>query len=211
MANSMPKTYHHQPSRYATLRRKYYICPDCLIWIVRDRRKDLFLCLQCGRKETREEFTQTLKRNQEEYERNNTAQKLLRKATTSISTGVVYYIKFGDRIKIGTTYDLHKRLISIPWDEVLLTEPGGYKLESDRHKQFKSSNYRNEWFNATDELMDFIVKRREELREYNQDYWICMGEFPWPYGTGIPKRQGMNRQTQDNLKFLADQYGYSMG
>jgi len=170
----------------------------------------MFLCLQCGRRETREEFALTLKRNQEEYERNNTAQKLLRKATDSISTALVYYIRFGDRIKIGTTYNLHKRLISIPWDEVLLTEPGGYRLEADRHKQFEKSNYRNEWFYATDELMDFIDKRREELREYNQDYWICMGEFPWPYGIGIPKRQGMNRHTQDNLIFLADQYGYSV-
>lgn len=66
---------------------------------------------------------------------------------------VVYYLKFADRIKIGTTTNLKVRLTAIPHDEVLATEPGGYKLEKARHAQFAEARIRGEWFQATTELL----------------------------------------------------------
>lgn len=204
MVNSSQKSYHHTPSRYATLRKKYYFCPDCLTWIIRDRKHDLFLCLQCGRKETRDQFRQTLKHNQENYVKDRTADRLLMKATsTRLSTGVVYYLEFNGLIKIGTTSNLKKRLESIPWDNLLLTEPGTYQLERQRHEQFKNSHRRHEWFHKTQEVLSFIEMRKEELKEYNRMYWNNMPAFPWEYGIYIPERKGTQRETAENLKFLA--------
>jgi hypothetical protein len=61
---------------------------------------------------------------------------------------VVYYVRVGNRIKIGYTTHLKQRLASIGPEEVLATEPGGFKLEQHRHAQF--AEYRvmknREWF-----------------------------------------------------------------
>ncbi|MEV6432591.1 GIY-YIG nuclease family protein [Nocardia sp. NPDC051463] len=69
---------------------------------------------------------------------------------------VVYYIRFGDRVKIGTTKNLEKRLIAIPHDEVLATEPGGLYVEQQRHKQFAHIRVHHEWFDLTPELSEHI-------------------------------------------------------
>lgn len=90
-------------------------------------------------------------------------------AQASVSQEVVYYVRFGDRVKIGTTKDLDSRLLSIPHDELLATEPGGVYVEKQRHRQFqhlraKVGNSR-EWFSLTPELADHIaaIRRRAEL------------------------------------------------
>lgn len=72
---------------------------------------------------------------------------------------VVYYIRFGDRVKIGTTTDLQTRLTAIPYDEVLATEPGSYDLEKRRHVQLRASRiYANrEWFWLSDEVREHIA------------------------------------------------------
>lgn len=79
---------------------------------------------------------------------------------------VVYYIRFADRVKIGTTTDLQKRLTSIPHDEVLATEPGSYDLEKRRHAQLRRSRiYANrEWFWLTDEIREHIAGLAEASR-----------------------------------------------
>jgi len=72
--------------------------------------------------------------------------------------GIVYYVRFGDRVKIGTTVNLRQRLMSLPHDEVLVTEPGSYALERKRHKEFASSRItpRGEWFAYDDALKEHI-------------------------------------------------------
>lgn len=67
--------------------------------------------------------------------------------------GVVYYIKFGNRIKIGFTRDLAKRLTAIPNDEVLAAEPGTFELEAQRHAEFKNYQIKGEWFSLSNELL----------------------------------------------------------
>lgn len=77
---------------------------------------------------------------------------------------LVYYVRFSDRVKIGTTHNLAKRLADVPHDEVLATEPGGLILERQRHEQFAHLRVHREWFTLTPELADHIaaVRARED-------------------------------------------------
>jgi hypothetical protein len=59
---------------------------------------------------------------------------------------VVYYMRIGNRVKIGTTSDIKRRLSTINPEELLATEPGGYDLEKERHQQFEHLRSHGEWF-----------------------------------------------------------------
>lgn len=83
---------------------------------------------------------------------------------------VVYYIRVGKYIKIGTTNAIDRRLQQYPPDAKLLaTEPGGYDVEALRHKQFaKHLAARNEWFAPAPPIKEHIKNLQraaaEELR-----------------------------------------------
>lgn len=81
--------------------------------------------------------------------------------------GVVYYIRWADRIKIGTTTNLAQRLRGLYHDELLAVEPGGYELEARRHDQFHDALIlgQREWFTATPDL----VALTRELRAQHGD------------------------------------------
>lgn len=70
--------------------------------------------------------------------------------------GLVYYIRFGERIKIGHTQNLAGRLANLPYDEVLAIEPGPLALEKMRHRQFADERIIREWFAPSDGLMSHI-------------------------------------------------------
>lgn len=73
---------------------------------------------------------------------------------------VVYYVTFGDRIKIGTTTNLRQRLADTQYDRLLATEPGGYAVERQRHRQFghlRVTTRGREWFSASPDLLAFIA------------------------------------------------------
>ena len=74
-----------------------------------------------------------------------------------IRSPLVYYVQFGDRIKIGTTIDLPWRLHDVPCDAVLATEPGDRQLEHQRHEQFAEFRIYREWFRPGRPLMDHIA------------------------------------------------------
>jgi hypothetical protein len=85
--------------------------------------------------------------------------KKLAKSAAPIVTAayqVVYYLQFGDRVKIGTTTNLPERLKSIPHDRVLALEPGGFSTEHKRHAEFATSRIHHEWFNITPKLVAHI-------------------------------------------------------
>ncbi|PRB15627.1 hypothetical protein [Microbacterium sp. MYb62] len=83
---------------------------------------------------------------------------------------VVYYIRFGRRVKIGTSRRPRQRLASIRHDELLAFERGGRPLEQQRHSDFASIREGGEWFTFTDELRSHVIALRRR------------GE-PWPlYG-----------------------------
>ncbi len=66
---------------------------------------------------------------------------------------VVYYLRFAERIKIGTTANPRQRLSVIWHDELLAFERGGRAVEQARHREFAHLREGGEWFAATDELV----------------------------------------------------------
>jgi hypothetical protein len=71
----------------------------------------------------------------------------------------VYYVRVGDRIKIGMTANLRQRISSYPpSSELLATEIGGEALESRRLVQFNHLLAdRKEWFHPGPDLLDHIA------------------------------------------------------
>ncbi|TFV99068.1 GIY-YIG nuclease family protein [Orlajensenia leifsoniae] len=70
---------------------------------------------------------------------------------------VVYYIRFGELIKIGTSANPRRRIASLPHDEVLAFERGDRRLEQRRHAQFASQQVNGgEWFHTHDALLQHI-------------------------------------------------------
>lgn len=70
----------------------------------------------------------------------------------------VYYLRVGHLIKIGYSSDVAQRLRSYPPDTTLLvTEPGDFDLERQRHKEFNHALVGGrEWFEPTPDLMAHI-------------------------------------------------------
>lgn len=70
---------------------------------------------------------------------------------------VVYYLRFRDQIKIGTSGNPRTRLAGLLYDELLAFERGNRVLEQRRHAQFASHRLpRTEWFELHDELAEHI-------------------------------------------------------
>ena len=72
---------------------------------------------------------------------------------TVVRVDVVYYIRYGERIKIGTTANPRARLAALPHHEVLAFERGDRTEEHARHLQFAEHRITgSEWFHAHDAL-----------------------------------------------------------
>jgi hypothetical protein len=83
---------------------------------------------------------------------------------------VVYYCGRGDLIKIGTSNSVHTRVHQLR-ARLLATEPGGFAVEHDRHRQFAAfeaaraaarQGFPNvgEWFHSAPELLAHIKTLR---------------------------------------------------
>lgn len=77
--------------------------------------------------------------------------------------GVVYYVRRGDLIKIGTTKSFINRMRNLMPDEILAIEPGSYSLENRRHQQFEEQRFgrdkrgtKSEYFYPSTELIAHI-------------------------------------------------------
>lgn len=81
---------------------------------------------------------------------------------------VVYYIRFSDRIKIGFSRNIGKRLMAIPHDELLTVEPGARRVEARRHQQFAEHRIKGEWFAAAPELLQHIEVLKTKHAERQQ-------------------------------------------
>lgn len=75
---------------------------------------------------------------------------------------VVYYLRWDDRIKIGTSAQPRKRLAAIWHQELLAFERGGRALERQRHRDFADVREGGEWFTATPELRAHCAGLRGE-------------------------------------------------
>lgn len=73
---------------------------------------------------------------------------------------VVYYMRLGNRVKIGYSTNIVRRLATINPEELLATEPGGHELEKKRHSQFSDLRTNGEWFRYETLLFDHIESIR---------------------------------------------------
>lgn len=71
--------------------------------------------------------------------------------------GLVYFVRFGDRVKIGFTTNLTQRMAVIPHDEILATQPGSLQDEARCHAAFAADRLIGEWFKATPDLLAFAA------------------------------------------------------
>jgi hypothetical protein len=70
---------------------------------------------------------------------------------------VVYYLRFRDRIKIGTSSNPRQRLAQLRFDELLAFERGDRATEQKRHAQFAEFRFvGSEWFRENDDLTAHI-------------------------------------------------------
>ena len=71
---------------------------------------------------------------------------------------VVYYLRFRDRIKIGTSANPRQRFAGLRYDELLAFERGDRLVEQRRHAQFSAHRIlRSEWFEAHEALTGHIT------------------------------------------------------
>ncbi len=63
-----------------------------------------------------------------------------------VRVDVVYYVRWRDRVKIGTSANPRARLAQLRFDELLAFERGDRMLEHHRHEQFAAHRLGGEWF-----------------------------------------------------------------
>jgi hypothetical protein len=80
---------------------------------------------------------------------------------------VVYFVRIGDLVKIGTTVSLPKRLTHFrahtqDQPQVLLVLPGSYAEEKQLHALFRADRVRGEWFTLSPALTEFMAERQDQ-------------------------------------------------
>lgn len=96
----------------------------------------------------------------EEFQERDTRVRGIVAADAPTAGELVYYMRFGDRVKIGYTTNLASRLKAVPNDELLATEPGTRAVESARHHQFRELRLIGEWFGNAEPLIGHIERLR---------------------------------------------------
>lgn len=80
---------------------------------------------------------------------------------------VVYFIRNGERVKIGTSQNLRRRVeaLCLRTEDVLLVLHGDQRYEREMHVRFASVRIGNtEWFERSGELAEFIATRAGTVR-----------------------------------------------
>lgn len=86
-----------------------------------------------------------------------------------IEAGWIYYLRVGERIKIGYTKDIGQRMRQYPPHSTLLAvHPGTPKLEREMHHKFLHllANGR-EWFTVADEIIRHTEQVRQDFKREN--------------------------------------------
>lgn len=93
-----------------------------------------------------------------ERERRDARQKELADAVRGDKPGFVYYLQVGERIKIGYSTDVKKRMRAYPpGSKLLAVEGGSPQLEAQRHREFAGSLVDGrEWFRPDEILLEHI-------------------------------------------------------
>lgn len=78
---------------------------------------------------------------------------------------VVYYMKFGQEVKIGVSTNLPRRVETLRPETVLAIEPGRYGEEAGQHLRFANRRTHGEFFQLDHELIAHINMLRETYGE----------------------------------------------
>lgn len=175
-------------ARYRRLKAHGYLCPRCRDPIMYDRRDQVYFCVRkgCDFRQTRDEYKLTVRdikltldRGRVIAETERESDRLAHLATNEdMIFNVVYYVRFRDAIKIGTSGNPKSRLNNLPWEELVALEVGSYGLEHRRHAQFRDKMIIDEWFEIHDELEQHIARVQERRGEWFADFWAME---PWPW------------------------------
>jgi hypothetical protein len=105
----------------------------------------------------------------------------------SDQAAIVYYIRRGALIKIGTTVQPHKRFAALLPEEILSFEPGDRAVEQTRHRQFAHLRVgRTEHFRITPALLEHAQAMREQHGDPDPE-WPTLGMVRQPKGRkGLP-------------------------
>lgn len=78
---------------------------------------------------------------------------------------VVYYVRRGEFVKIGTTMRLPQRMRALAPDEILAVQPGSYPLEKQLHRRFDylRAPFMREYFRGDPELTEHIASVVDEF------------------------------------------------
>lgn len=84
--------------------------------------------------------------------------------------GWIYYVRVGDRIKIGYSVDVKRRMRAYPPDSRLLAvHPGTPQLETEMHQRFAGSLAAGrEWFRESTDLAEHIAQVVTQFGEPTQ-------------------------------------------
>lgn len=96
---------------------------------------------------------------------------------------VVYYLRLGDRVKIGTSRSPRQRLAALPGEELLALELGDASLERARHREFAADRLgTSEWFALSAALRDHVARVRGD----DPDPWRV-------YARAVARARGADR------------------
>lgn len=76
---------------------------------------------------------------------------------------VVYYLRFGDLVKIGTTVKIGQRIRAITNEGLMAVEFGDHRTERLRHFQYAHLRRIGEWFELGPEIGSHIVDLRQRF------------------------------------------------
>lgn len=87
------------------------------------------------------------------------SEEVRRRDAASANLGIVYFILFGNRIKIGWTQHLRRRITALPQEEILGIINGSMANEAHLHRYFRAHLVAGrEWFEDCPEIRSYITK-----------------------------------------------------
>lgn len=177
-------------------------CPGCLTGITYIEKVNAFQCRKCGGRFTTAQMQrhvnamarETAKRRHlaaeteraEANARDVQARQVAAEARKVHDTSVVYFIRFRDAVKVGTTTDLSKRMNELPWEEIIGIAPGGIHAEVQHHRNLRPYRIHGEWFELTDEVDAYIRRVNGEHATWYGRVFRTSGPLPVQRGAALP-------------------------
>lgn len=177
-------------------------CPGCLNRITYSEKANAFRCQKCGGRFTTMQMQQHVEAMAQvtfeqrslaadtERAENSAQDKRARRnaahAKKMYDTSVVYFIRFRDAVKVGTTTDLSTRMNELPWEEIVGIAPGGIHAEVQHHRNLRPYRIHGEWFELTDEVAAYIQRVNEDHATWYDAVFRASGQLPVQRGASLP-------------------------